>query len=161
MLGNHDHHSDVDIVTEALNATKTIRVLRNQSVPLERDGKRIWLAGVDSASAHAARVSQTLHGIPTDECTLVAIHEPDYADILRNYPVDMQFSGHSHGGQIVFPVVGALYYPWGAQKYPKGYYRLGEYQLYTNRGLGEIVLPIRMMCPPELSIFTLKSGERA
>lgn len=161
VLGNHDHHSNADVVTAALNATQTIRVLRNQPVPLERDGRRIWLAGLDSATAHASDPKLALRGVPRNECTLAAVHEPDYADILRQFPVDMQFSGHSHGGQIVFPMVGALYYPWGAHKYPKGHYRLGDYQLYTNRGLGVIGVPMRLMCPPELSLFTLKAGELA
>ncbi|MDR3763951.1 MAG: metallophosphoesterase [Acidobacteriota bacterium] len=161
VLGNHDHHSDADVVSAALRSSGNIRLLRNESVPLTRGGSRIWMAGLDSASAHAANVHATLKGIPVTDCVLAAVHEPDFADVLRQFPVDMQFSGHSHGGQIVFPVVGALYYPWGAHKYPRGYYRLGEYQLYTNRGLGEIVLPMRLMCPPELSIFTLKSGTLA
>jgi uncharacterized protein len=77
---------------------------------------------------------------------------------MRKFPVDLQISGHSHGGQIRFPVVGALYLPPWARKYPLGQYRFGEFQLYTNRGIGVIGLPMRFLCPPEITVFTLKAG---
>ena len=65
-------------------------------------------------------------------------------------------SGHSHGGQIRCPGVGALYLPVGARKYPMGHYQLGELQLYSNRGIGVVGIPIRFLCPPEITVFTLK-----
>jgi len=161
VLGNHDCHSNAEVVSEALNSTGKIKVLRNRAIPLERDGARVWLAGVDNVTARLADADKTLRGIPAQECTLAAVHEPDYADVLRQHPVDMQFSGHSHGGQIVFPVVGPLYLPRLARKYPFGYYRLGNLQLYTNRGIGMIGVPIRFLCPPEMTVFTLRTAKGA
>jgi uncharacterized protein len=75
---------------------------------------------------------------------------------VRRFPVDFQISGHSHGGQIRLPAVGALYLPYLARKYPMGHYHFGEFQLYTNRGIGVIGLPMRFLCPPEITVFTLK-----
>ncbi len=158
VLGNHDYDTNADIVAEALGNGGQIQVLRNRAVALERDGARLWLAGVDDALAHHAEPEDALRGVPKQECTVVAVHEPDLADEMRKFPVDFQISGHSHGGQIRFPVVGALYLPPFARKYPLGRYQFGEFQLYTNRGIGVIGLPMRFLCPPEITVFTLKAG---
>lgn len=158
VLGNHDCDTNADVVAEALSTGARIQVLRNRSVALERDGARLWLAGVDDVTAHHAKPDTTLRGVPKQECTVVIVHEPDFADEMRKFPVDFQVSGHSHGGQIRLPGVGALYLPPGARKYPLGHYQFGEFQLYTNRGIGVIGLPMRFLCPPEITVFTLKAG---
>jgi len=157
VLGNHDYETNADVVAEALTSGSQIHLLRNQSHPLEKDGARLWFAGIDNVTMGRARPTETLHRIPKHECTLVAVHEPDIADELQRFPVDFQMSGHSHGGQIRFPGVGALYLPRWAHKYPKGHYQIGNLQLYTNRGIGVIGLPMRFMCPPEITIYTLKA----
>ena len=158
MLGNHDYQTNVNVVAEALGAGSQIHLLRNRAVALERDGARLWLAGVDNVTTAHARPDDTLRGVPRQECTLVAVHEPDFADEMRKFPVDFQMSGHSHGGQVRFPLVGAIFLPPWARKYPMGHYWIGDYQLYTSRGIGVIGLPMRLMCPPEIAVFTLKKG---
>jgi hypothetical protein len=158
VLGNHDYETDADVVTEALIGGSHIQVLRNQAIPFERNGARLWLAGLDNVTVRRARPEAALRGVPKQECTLVAVHEPDFADEMRRFPVDFQMSGHSHGGQIRIPGAGAMFLPLWARKYPLGHYRFGEYQLYTNRGIGVIGLPMRFMCPPEITIFTLRKA---
>jgi predicted MPP superfamily phosphohydrolase len=158
VLGNHDCLTNGDIVTEALSSGAQIQVLRNRAIAFERGGARLWLSGVDSVTVKRANPVVALQGVPKQECTVVAVHEPDFADEMRKFPVDLQLSGHSHGGQIRFPVVGALYLPLNARKYPLGHYSLGQLQLYTNPGVGVIVLPMRFLCPPEITVFTLKKG---
>lgn len=157
VLGNNDYGTDADVVAEALSTGSRILVLRNRAIALERDGTRLWLAGIDNVTAHRAKPDVALRGVPEDECIIVAVHEPDFADVMRKFPVDFQMSGHSHGGQIRLPGVGALYLPPWARKYPMGHYQIGELQLYTNRGIGVIGLPMRFMCPPEIAVFTLKT----
>jgi hypothetical protein len=158
VLGNHDHETNANVVAEALSSGGQIQVLRNRAVAFERGGARLWLSGIDSLTAKRANPDDALRGVPEQECTLVAIHEPDFADEIRKFPVDFQISGHSHGGQIRLPGVGALYLPTFAEKYPLGHYWLGSLQLYTNRGVGVVGLPMRFMCPPEISVFTLRKG---
>jgi predicted MPP superfamily phosphohydrolase len=100
-----------------------------------------------------------LHGIPSDELVVLLVHEPDFADKAAHYPVDLQLSGHSHGGQIWLPGIGAPWLPLFARKYPRGLHRIGPLTLYTNMGLGTIRLPIRLNCPPEVTLFTLRSSQ--
>jgi len=155
VMGNHDVFTDPDRVTSALRAAG-IQVLSNQSVPIERDGARFWLSGVDDVMGGAADLGATLHNVPADEPAILLAHEPDYADYVARYPVDLQLSGHSHGGQVRLPFLRPLYLPELARKYTWGQYRIGGLTLYTNPGLGTVRVPVRMNCPPEITVLTLR-----
>ena len=155
VLGNHDIDTDPSRVTAALQENG-IRVLRNQSVPVEMDGSRFWLAGIDDLLGRTADLSATLHGIPSNEATILLAHEPDYADHVASYPVDLQLSGHSHGGQIRVPLLPPLYLPKLGRKYIWGRYQIRELALYTNPGLGTVAVPVRLNCAPEITLLTLR-----
>jgi uncharacterized protein len=156
VLGNHDWATDPDHVTHALNA-ENIPVLANQSVPIEAEGARFWLAGISEILFRTSDLDAALTNIPSDEATILLAHEPDYADHASRHPVDLQFSGHSHGGQIRLPFLPPLYLPEMARKYYSGLYKVGPLTLYTNPGLGTMGVPIRLNCPPEITLITLRS----
>jgi predicted MPP superfamily phosphohydrolase len=143
-------------VVEVLQS-HNIPVLVNRSVPFEREGKRLWLAGVDDILAGRPRLELALKGIPADEPVVLLAHEPDWADYVAKHPVDLQLSGHSHGGQIRIPLLGAPYLPLMARKYPWGLRQIGGLTLYTNSGIGTIEVPMRIDCPPEVTLITLRS----
>lgn len=155
VMGNHDTDTDPNRVTGTLRESG-IQVLRNQSVPIEKDGSRFWLAGIDDLLGRTADISATLHGIPSDEATVLLAHEPDYADHAANYPVDLQLSGHSHGGQVRIPLLPPLFLPDLAKKYFSGRYQIRALTLYTNQGLGTVEVPLRLNCPPEITLLTLR-----
>jgi hypothetical protein len=87
-------------------------------------------------------------------------HAPDYADKVLQHPagkaIDLMISGHTHGGQIRLPLVGALELPELGKKYVEGWFRLGDMRLYVNRGIGTVGLPFRLDCPPEITVMTLQ-----
>ena len=85
--------------------------------------------------------------------------EPDYADRVAHFPVDLQLSGHSHGGQVRVPFVPPLFLPELAQKYIWGLYKIGGLTLYTNPGLGTVGVPVRINCPPEITLLTLRRSD--
>jgi uncharacterized protein len=155
VMGNHDVFTDPDRVTSSLEA-EGIHVLSNQSVPIERDGARFWLSGVDDVLGGTADLDATLHDLPANEAAVLLVHEPDYADHVARYPVDLQLSGHSHGGQVRVPFLRPLYLPELARKYIWGLYQIGGLALYTNAGLGTVRVPVRMNCPPEITLLTLR-----
>jgi predicted MPP superfamily phosphohydrolase len=157
VLGNHDVDSDPIRIIATLQA-HGIPVLRNASMPVEQGGARFWLAGVDSVMEGKPNLNQTLHGIPPNELVVLLAHEPDFADKAALHSVDLQLSGHSHGGQIWLPGIGAPWLPRFARKYPRGLYTIGPLTLYTNFGLGTIRLPMRLNCPPEVTLFTLRAS---
>lgn len=155
VMGNHDVFTDPDRVTSTLRAVG-INVLSNQSVPIERDGAHFWLSGVDDVIGHTADLDATLHNVPPDEATVLLAHEPDYADHVARYPVDLQLSGHSHGGQVRVPFLRPLYLPDMARKYVWGQYQIRSLTLYTNPGLGTVIAPVRLNCPPEITLLTMR-----
>ena len=158
ILGNHDHDSDPDRVIEALSG-QGIQFLRNASAQVEARGSRLWLAGVDDVLTGKPDLDVGLKGIPRSEPVVLLAHEPDYADQTAAYPVDLQLSGHSHGGQIRFPLIGAPFLPDLAKKYPWGLRRIGPLTLYTNVGLGTIRIAARLNCPPEITLLTLRAAK--
>jgi predicted MPP superfamily phosphohydrolase len=159
VLGNHDVNTDPEHVTRAL-LVEGISVLANQSTAIERDGARFWLAGVNDVLSRTADLSETLRGIPGDEAVVLLAHEPDYADYASRFPIDLQLSGHSHGGQVRIPLLPPLYLPAMAKKYVLGSYQIGRLPLYTNAGLGTVGVPVRLNCPPEITLLTLSSAVR-
>jgi predicted MPP superfamily phosphohydrolase len=156
ILGNHDDGADPRVVTRSLEA-HGVTVLRNFNLRIETRGERLWIAGVDDVLAGNAKLGQALQGIPADGATVLLAHEPDFADSVAGQAVDLQLSGHSHGGQVRFPLLGAVYLPRMARKYPSGLNQIGRLKVYTNRGLGTILLPVRFGCPPEITLLTLRS----
>jgi len=157
VLGNHDHWNHPGIVKDSLGGAG-FPVLRNQAVVLEKDNARLWLVGVDDVMVAKADLEQAMKRVPPSEAALLLAHEPDFADRAAKFPIDLQLSGHSHGGQVRIPWLGATILPVLAKKYPMGHYRIGNLQLYTNRGFGVINPPVRFLCPPEITLITLRSG---
>jgi uncharacterized protein len=153
-LGNHDVATDAGHITDVLQS-HGISVLRNRSVPLERDGGRLWLSGLDDVLEGKYDLKLALKGIPQAEPVVLLVHEPDFAGYVKN--VDLQLSGHSHGGQIRFPLVGAPVLPVMGREYPRGLRRIGPLTLYTNVGIGTIWVPMRLNCPPEVTLITLRA----
>lgn len=157
VLGNHDLASDPKRVSSALTA-KGIPILTNRSIPVEKDGGRFWLCGVDDVMDGAPNLDSALHGIPSDEATVLLAHEPDYADNVAGYPVDLQLSGHTHGGQVRLPFVPPLFMPEWGRKYILGLYRIQNLTLYTTAGIGTVRLAVRFNCPPEITLITLRKA---
>lgn len=164
VLGNHDVKVGAEQVTAALHANG-IRVLTNAYAPLERGGARIWLAGVDDPVEGDPKpdlaIPVSIRDMPHEPIVLMC-HAPDYVDELLRHPagksVGLVLSGHTHGGQIRLPLVGALQLPDLGRKYVEGWFRLGGLQLYVNRGIGTVGVPFRLDCPPEVTLFTLRAA---
>jgi predicted MPP superfamily phosphohydrolase len=160
VLGNHDEGTDHRHVTRALQA-ENIRVLANQSEPIEREGAHFWLAGVNDVLSRTADLSKALRPVPANEPVILLAHEPDFADEASHFPIDLQISGHSHGGQVRLPLLPPLYLPKMAKKYVWGTYQVGSLPLYTNAGIGTVGVPMRLNCPPEITLLTLRSRQVA
>jgi uncharacterized protein len=158
VLGNHDVFSDAARVTDALDAVG-IPMLSNKSVAIEKDGARFWLGGVADVLGGRADLPGTLRGIPSAEAVVLMAHEPDYADYVAGYPVDLQLSGHTHGGQVRFPFMRPLYLPALAKKYVWGLFKIRDLTLYTNAGIGTVEIPVRWNCPPEITFITVRKSQ--
>jgi predicted MPP superfamily phosphohydrolase len=154
VLGNHDHWNNPDMVTGSLRE-RGIVVLRNASHVIEREKQLLWIAGTDDALESRADVMQAIAQIPPTDATILLAHEPDFADHAAKFPVDLQLSGHSHGGQVRLPGIGPIILPDLARKYHTGLNRVGRLQVFTSHGVGVINPPVRLNCPPKISLLTL------
>jgi hypothetical protein len=164
ILGNHDVAVGAQHVIAALTANR-IAVLDNSCLPIERAGARFWLAGLaDPLEDHPnpdLAIPISIRHIP-DQPVVLLCHAPDYVDTLLAHPagsaVSLMLSGHTHGGQIRLPFVGAMQLPLLGRKYIEGWFRLQQLQLHVNRGLGTVGVPFRFDCPPEISLITLRAA---
>jgi predicted MPP superfamily phosphohydrolase len=155
VLGNHDHWKGAKIVRRALRDSG-ISVLSNAGVSLTIDGAELFVAGVESAWSGHPDITQALASRRGNAPTVLLVHEPDYADFsARDGRISLQLSGHSHGGQIRLPLVGALELPSWGRRYDHGLYRIGDMALYTNRGIGMVDIPVRFNCAPEVTEISL------
>ena len=158
VLGNHDHRTDAVLTRRAL-ADAGFTDLTNTGVWLERPGRaRLRIAGVDDCRTGRPRLGPALDDLRGDEACLLLTHNPDYVELIRDPRVDLVLSGHTHGGQVVLPGVGAPVLPsrYG-QKYRAGLIQGPAARVFVTTGVGTIGPPVRFRCPPEVALITLRS----
>lgn len=156
--GNHDHGSfktDINHLIAPLEAVG-IRFLLNTNLALRPD---LVLSGMDDLWLGSPDLNLALEGVPDGPTVILMAHNPDQ---LVDMParVDLTLSGHTHGGQIVLPIVGALHTgsDYG-QRFAQGFVRAdgqGGAHGFVSRGLGTTLLPVRFMCPAELVVLDLE-----
>ncbi len=157
VLGNHDHWSDPVSVRNILQLAG-IRELKNSVFNISRNQATLYIAGVDDYVERQAELEPILNSLPSDGATVLLAHEPDFATLsARTGHFGLQISGHTHGGQVRLPFVGAVILPQHGKKYPCGKYQVGDMILYTNRGLGMAELDIRFHCDAEITVYRLLS----
>jgi len=157
IYGNHDHGGyGTEIVLDVMEQAE-FTLLKNSHTMIEIEGDTFILAGIDDVLLGKPNIKEALRDVNPDLFTVLLAHEPDYADKTVEFPVDIQLSGHSHGGQIRFPFLGDVYTPAYAEKYVEGKYTLqnGKLDLYVNKGIGTTRVPYRFLCQPEIHLFTL------
>jgi predicted MPP superfamily phosphohydrolase len=160
--GNHDHTVGIDTWHAEVAAHPVVEDLTNRAVILEKEGARLCVAGVDDLN----RGKPDLDVLPPPgqrDFTLLLAHDPDQAErARRDYDrVDLIVSGHTHGGQVRLPWVGALLNPSRYDElYEEGLRRRPWTQVYTSRGVGTVHVPVRFLCRPEVAILTLTGAPR-
>lgn len=162
VYGNHDHGGYGTNLYEQIMTNAGFHLLLNEAAPVELlDKSQIYIVGIDDAMLGKPDIKTSLKNVPADGYKILLSHAPDLADDAQTFNIHLQLSGHSHGGQIQIPFLGALVKPPFAEKYVEGMYKITGDEpltLYVNRGLGTTRLPFRFLSRPELSIFTLSSS---
>ena len=153
ILGNHDHWGNTDRSLYWLK--RSGQDLRHQAKPVVRGGERIWLGGAGDYWEDELGIDKAFRGVPPNECKILLAHNPDSADTRFNSRVDLMISGHTHGGQVVLPWLGAPVLPVQNPNYSSGFIRTAGTNIYISRGLGWSILPIRFNCFPEISVLEL------
>ncbi len=154
-MGNHDYFTDGDAFAQTLE-DKGLTVLRNRGVVVERDGARLYVAGVDDTWTSRDDLKGALAQRPPGVPTVLLAHDPDLFPQAHALSVELTLSGHTHGGQIAVPGVRRLSLARLMTRWTAGMYRDGRSWLYVNRGAGTTGPPVRLGAPAELAVITLR-----
>ena len=153
ILGNHDGDRDMPAALTA----QGIAVLKDARTRLTIKQEPLELAGIRFWTRRGAELAKLLRGA-TGTVVLLA-HDPRRLTEAVELNVPLVLSGHTHGGQVVLPGVGAV----AARKFPvvEGLARRHATTLYVSRGVGTVYVPVRINCPPEVAVLTLKPADQA
>jgi uncharacterized protein len=158
VLGNHDYYVGAGDVARALKRGG-LDLLVDAKDRIELGGAKLWLLGVDDLLYGRTDINRLMRELPGGEPRIAFSHNPDFIEefAIKRKHIDLMIAGHTHGGQIRFPLIGAPHISseYG-QRYAIGLNRKGAMQVYTTRGIGTILLPARLNCPPEIVLFTLR-----
>ena len=183
ILGNHDYAeyvydpndtANAQILAENMLQLESVhdrmgfRLLKNETVELEKQGEKISLIGIENwgkgrFSKHG-KLDVAMANMPQNSFSILLSHDPSHweAQVLGQQNIDVTFSGHTHGAQfgIEAPMlhIKASPSPWFGYKRWGGLYQEGNQYLYVNRGFGFLGFPGRVGMPPEITLITMFSA---
>ena len=155
VLGNHDC---IEMLPDCEDAG--IVMLVNDSWPIEKDGARIWIMGVDDPHYYKLHDAQeAAKDIPTEDFSIFLAHSPEAFADAAAVESSLYLCGHTHGGQICRADGTPILTNSRAPRYTAvGEWQYRRMQGYTSRGLAPSSIPVRFNCPGEITVITLKKG---
>lgn len=175
VLGNHDVWTDPDLITSALGQAG-VTVLRDEFLPLDFPGARLWLMGLEDRGYSGHRGGSTeqflyrwsgavraaerlLRETPAAESRLLLVHNPDITEFMPEGVADLALCGHTHGGQVRLPWLGPPVVPsLFGQRFAEGLVQGSQMPVHITRGVGLTPPPVRLNCPPEVAFLRLHAG---
>src|SRR5579864_1733231 len=148
ILGNHDDDHAMPLAL----AKNGVQILKDARTRIIIRGESIDLIGIRFWTRRAHDIASIAHG--SLACSILLAHDPRRLVEAAALGIPLVLSGHTHGGQVVLPVVGAI----AAAKFPvaAGIARRSDSVMFVSRGIGTIYVPVRINCPPEVAILTLQ-----
>jgi predicted MPP superfamily phosphohydrolase len=154
--GNHDHcHRRCDAIMDELQKAGIVPLVNTSTLV-----RGVPIVGFDDLRGGRPALRHALHGIPAMGAHLVLSHNPRLLSQVAGRNC-LMLAGHTHAGQVHLPVLPFRLKPSDVVNTPhlNGWYRNGAARLYVNNGLGSVHFPMRFRCPPEISVFTLRSAD--
>jgi predicted MPP superfamily phosphohydrolase len=148
ILGNHDDDHDMP----AALAARGIQVLKDARTRQTIRNEHLELVGIRFWTKRQADIAATVKG--AQSTVILLAHDPRRLSEAQALKIPLVLSGHTHGGQVVLPLVGAL----AATEFPvvAGLARRGGTTIFVSRGVGTVYVPVRVNCPPEVAVLTLQ-----
>jgi hypothetical protein len=152
ILGNHDDDHDMP----AALAARGVEMLKDARTTITIRGEVVDLVGIRFWTKRASDIALLARGA-TGTLVLLA-HDPRRLTEAAALKIPLVLSGHTHGGQVVLPGIGAI----AAQKFPvvAGLGRRDRTTMFVSRGVGTVYVPVRVNCPPEVAVLTLTAEAR-
>lgn len=168
VLGNHDvWYGESDVKTALSRAG--FRVLENELAFIDRDGQRLRVLGlkdhtkIKKWNSFSEDVREVLEENDQSGDVIVLEHSPDILPIITgdlsvSDDLKLMIAGHTHGGQVRFPLIGSLIVPSSyGQKYARGHVKENNLDIFITTGIGTSILPFRFLVPPEIAVLTVKT----
>jgi len=151
ILGNHDDDRDMP----AALVKRGIEVLKNERTRVTLRNEALDLAGISFWTRRGADIAAVVRGASAP--TILLAHDPRRLAEAAALDIPLVLSGHTHGGQVVLPIVGAV----AARKFSvvAGAARRSRTTVFVSRGVGTVYLPVRINCPPEVAVLTLTPAD--
>jgi len=163
VLGNHDHaatrHGGIHRLVDVLEQ-RGVRTLTNDAMPICRGAHRMWLVGVDDPFEFRADLDRAYRSVPEGEPSILLAHSPDICTSPRPGGADLVLTGHCHGGQIRTPFGAPFTRTRRRFRDVLGLQDVDGTPVHMSAGLGATI-PVRLFCPPEVTILHLVAGARA
>jgi len=176
VTGNHEWWSGRFNALEEKLVASGVAVLRGDHVKIERDNQSLFVVGIDDVAKYfdapdfgdsvearnravIRELAKATEGITREDFTILLAHRPENMSIYSDFGMDLILSGHTHGGQVNLPFIGALVAPDQGffPKYSAGVYEEDGSTMIVNRGLGSSIFPVRLLNRPEIVVVTLRS----
>jgi predicted MPP superfamily phosphohydrolase len=153
VLGNHDDEREMPAALTAGGFT----VLKDQRTALTIKGERLDIAGIRFWTRSPGEIADVLKG--TGGTTILLAHDPRRLAEAAALDVQLVLSGHTHGGQVIVPGIGAI----AGRKFPvlAGIGERDNTSLFVSKGVGTVYVPVRINCPPDVAVLTLRPAARA
>ncbi len=151
--GSHGGFKNSNIVRTLLDAGN-ISLLHNRSEVARVRNQSIRFAGVGDLWSDGVNGDLAFADVPADDPAILLAHNPDTKDVLANRPWDLMLSGHTHGGQVVLPLLGERFVPIRDKRFIAGLKQWNGRQVYVTRGVGSID-GVRVNCRPEVTVLDL------
>jgi uncharacterized protein len=162
-FGNHDFPADPNSETgvyedPSIKIWQEARIhpLLDNVVALTKGREKVYVGGLRSMVMRPTDPTTLLKNLPQNATKLLLWHEPDGAPEAAKAGASLMLSGHTHGGQIIVPGYGPLLHPKGGEHYSQGLFSVGGMPLYVTRGIGLLPPLLRIGCPPEVTLLTLR-----
>lgn len=153
VLGNHDWWQDGYKITESLE-NQDIKVLANENCSVKINGENVYIAGVEDYLTRTSDLNKALKG--TKSPVILLSHSPAILPLINN-KVNMTLAGHTHGGQISFPFLGALAIPYDCKRnLLYGLHNIKQNKVIISSGIGTSILPARFNSIPEIVVVNFK-----
>jgi predicted MPP superfamily phosphohydrolase len=170
VTGNHEFWSGRFSSLEKKLQERGVKILRNTSDYIEKNGSKIDIIGVDDPIANntqqyntegeflSSEIQKALHGREKQNFTILLSHRPEHLSTYAKHNINLIFSGHAHGGQVRLPFIGGIIAPNQGllPKYTSGKYQEESSVMIVSRGLGNSIIPQRIFNRPEIVVAKLK-----
>lgn len=154
VYGNHDYEDSTTTKSVEGHLNKAnFTILRNQSLTINTNSNSINCIGLDSEDDGTLLIEPSFATIDPKQLNIVLEHTPDTFDKINTYPFDIMLAGHSHGGQVRLPIIGAIIHNHYAKQYDLGHYHQNGHHLLVTSGLGTTGIHVRLFNPPAIEII--------